>query len=719
MTRSARAIIGGAPLAALVLVASAASGNQALASDCAGGFKDIYNPGDLVCATGDVDYKPAGKICNEAYIHVVPKGNPNPFAKLPGFTPKYVIGCSVGGAFFDEKIWLPPTKPGTWELVIDEFPFGGAFDPTRDARSGAFIVRDVPVVMSVDVAAIKDDAKKGLAAAQGIYQLTRLLTALDALSTAADWGAAFGIWGAAAAIGLAVYCDVTGADCPTSYDSAVITMGNKILLGMSDSLSRKYGALIADPPDSKFLEIVPPSLADAIALGAPWAPRAAAEPPRRQTAIAQLVAIQSASWGAIVSAVEKLQGAKIANSNLGMLLQAEKLAALVSLASEAGDRMITEITAFEAWLSGAGVLDKGVDPTAVKGALDSVAASGFSKTDEAKLRSFGLTDADLATVKAQMAKLTVPPSLSYKAVLDGLRASYAHLQPALTNLAKQAEAIRSDSASKTFRPQPVAKLTLPTSAKVGTAASLSASATSWDTAATFTFDWDADMDGAFDDGKGATLAFVPKAPGKTLVAVRATDAAGRIDVVWGTVDVTSVNEPPTITGWAPKDPAPFAKVGDKTSFHVDATDPDGDALTYAWNVDGKAAGAGADFSFAMADEDPHRVSVVVSDGNATSPDATLTFVVRAARWAPIIGPDGDAGTTDASTSDAAADAPAPDAGGVDAAGTDATTSPSDAASPAESSGCGCSTPGSHAPPSALAALAAIVVVALRRKRRAA
>src|SRR5690349_14276480 len=73
-----------APLAAAALAGSLAvlapndaSALQAFGSDCNFGIKDIYNPGDAVCVTGEMDVVPPGKICPEGYVIITPANNDN------------------------------------------------------------------------------------------------------------------------------------------------------------------------------------------------------------------------------------------------------------------------------------------------------------------------------------------------------------------------------------------------------------------------------------------------------------------------------------------------------------------------------------------------------------------------------------------------------------------------------------------------------------------
>ena len=607
---------------------------QVFASDCNFGFQDFYNPGDGVCVSGEMDVVPPGKICAEGYVAVIPANNANPFADVTMGGANYILGCAGAGAFFDEYVWLPPLKPGQYELVVDQYPFFGAFGAEDHRTFGvAFTVTNAPVVWSVDPNAIKNAAKDGLKQAQAIKDLVLYLTIIDTLSTAADWAQAFGKIGGAVAIALGYYCYKTNTDCPTSYNSAVITIGNKILTGIAESLTAKYGTLIADPPDPNFGEVVPLVHTDLLAQGGPWTPLASHAAAKGQIGMATLLAVQTAGYQALVPTLEKLQGAQIAGSNLGMYRHARKLEQYVGLIAAAGDGMKVELDAMEAAFSSAGVLDAGADPVELKGILDAIAADGFTADQQDGLRSFGLGDAEISQLRADLAALPEPPAaLSPKALIDSARQMVDAMKPALADLASQAQQMKDENAPYAFDPGPSAQLAAPATGKVGTPSMLTATGMHFDPQATLTYAWDTDLDGAFDDGASATLSFTPGAPGRTIVGVRVQDPSGNTDVAHAVIDVTVSNEPPEITSASPLDPAPFADVGEAIPFAAEASDPDGDPLAITWRVDGVEQGSGPGFTFTMPDELPHEVVLVVSDDDPYSPDARAHYVVRAGKW---------------------------------------------------------------------------------------
>lgn len=707
------------PLCALglALLPTQAGAVSIFASDCNFGFQDVYNAGDGVCVTGEFDVVPPGGICAEAYVIVTPSSSANPFWDVSAGGANYIIGCGGAGAFYDEYVWLPPLVPGQYDLVIDQFPFFGAFGAEDLRETNAFSVSNAPIVFSVNVAAIKGAAMDGLAAAQSLHDLVLALTILDTLSTAADWAGAFGPGGALAGIALGVICYATETDCPTSYNSAVIAIGNRIIGHMGDALTLHYGAIIADPPDPDFDDVVPLRFDDALAQDAPWAPLAGAPLPTGQTVVAQLLSTQAAAYQALLPTIEKLQGAQIAGDHFGLLIQAEKTQDYAGLALEAGDAMLAELDALQGTLEAAGTYESEIDAAGLFAALQ---AEGLTDEERALVRSFGYSDAQIDDAVAQAGTLSVPGPVSWAAVVDAARGSFETMRPALLDLIDQAEAVRAENEPLTLRTAPVAELTAPPAAAVGEAIMLSAQGTHLDPDAMLSYAWDLDGDGEFDDASGPDVDHVIPAPGLAVVAVEVTDGTRR-DIAMASITATVDNVPPEFTELLPAEYAPFADVGELVELSAAASDGDGDPVTLTWFVDGAEAGTGEQLAFEMPDEEPHTVRVVAADDDPYSADAQFTFHVRSSLWEDDVGDSGGTGGSgDGGVDDTAGD-PDGTAGGADITATsgaegDGGTGDGSAGADGGSggSGCGC-TSGPAAP--GWSALCLLVLGAVRRRRR--
>lgn len=700
----------------VALVPGEAQAVSIFASDCNFGFQDVYNAGDAVCVTGEFDVVPPMAICAEAFVYAPPTGSPNPFWDLSAGDGNYIIGCGGAGAFYDEYIWLPPLIPGQYDLVIDEWPFGGSLGPEDLRQTNAFTVSNAPIVYSVDVAAIKGAAEDGLTYAYSLVALSYALQVIDALSTVADWGGAFGFYGGAAAAVLGELCifEVITHPCATSYNSAVISIGSGIIKKTGQSLAAHYTGIIADPPDPDFDDVVPLHFGDAVGNGAPWAPLAGAPLPTGQTMVAQLLSTQAAAYQALLPTVEKLQGAQLAGDHFGLVIQSEKTQAYAGLALEAGDAMLAELDALQATLEASGTYATEVD---VAGVIAILQGEGLSTEERALVQSFGYSEAEIDAAVASVSTLELDGPLSWANLVDAARGSFDAMRPALVDIIDQAEAVRAENAPYALRAAPVAEATAPPAAAVGETIMLSASATHVDPDAMLSYAWDLDGDGEFDDAVGPDTDHVIVAPGLAVVAVEVSDGARR-DIAMATIFASVDNVPPEFTAFVPADYAPFADVGETVELSATAEDADGDPVTLTWFVDGVEAGTGASLPFEMPDEEFHAVRVVAADDDPYSADAEFTFHVRSSIWEDQVG-DTD-GTGGSGGQDDTAGDPDGTAGGVDgtaSGGAEGTGGTGDGSAGADGdsggSGCGC-TGGTGTP--GWSALLLLAIGAMRRRR---
>ena len=659
MRSLARVFGWGATMAGvLTLVPGEGRANQIVPSDCNFDFQTVYNPGDAVCVTGDVDTVPPGEICGAGQVFVFKAGTANPFFDVTNATqtPNYISTCLGGGGFIDEYVWLPVLQPGQYGLLLDEYPF---YNPGQ-APAGqvgsedvlvdfAFSVSNAPLVLSVNVGKIKGDAVKGLAAAEAITLLASTLGVIDTFGTAADWGLSLGAGGALAALLMGMFCDegvynqyveqYADIPCPTSYNSAVILIGVKLLNGIANAQKKHYGGIIADPPDPQFLTVVPAKTEDMVVFGGPQTPFANHPLPNSLTSISTALGIQAAAYQAMLPTLEKVQGAQNAGDHLGLVLQTEKLRSHAELAQASGAQIKKDLDSLEAFLSSSGQLGKSADVSPALAAL----AAGLTDADRNILYSYGLDDAQIDAAAAELEAFPFPAEISWDALLAQGRALADDMEPALVDLVQQADAVHAENAPYVqLRLRPVASISGATTGAVGGTVALTASAQHDDPQASLTFTWDLDGDGMFDDATGAVASFKPVAPGLHLVTARASDGANE-DFARHLVNVAISNSPPVLTSVTPSDLAPFADTGEVITFGAEATDPDGDPVTLTWRVDGADVATGATVQLTMPDEQPHKVVVVASDSDPFSPDVTASFTVRAAKWKGMIGEGGNGG----------------------------------------------------------------------------
>ncbi|HEX6597333.1 MAG TPA: PKD domain-containing protein, partial [Acidimicrobiales bacterium] len=200
--------------------------------------------------------------------------------------------------------------------------------------------------------------------------------------------------------------------------------------------------------------------------------------------------------------------------------------------------------------------------------------------------------------------------------LDAVLAARAASAPALQDTAAKFDEVVKGLEGRTSVPRlaPVANAGGPYTGSAGAPVALDATGST----AGATYAWDLDGDGQFDDATGPAPSATFATAGAHVVGLKVTNDAGRSALDYANVTATGGNRPPAITAATPG-PAAAASVtvGQSQAFSVTASDPDGDALTYAWTLDGSAVGNGSS-SFTYAPEGAgvgaHTLAVTVTGG---------------------------------------------------------------------------------------------------------
>jgi PKD repeat protein len=142
---------------------------------------------------------------------------------------------------------------------------------------------------------------------------------------------------------------------------------------------------------------------------------------------------------------------------------------------------------------------------------------------------------------------------------------------------------------------------------------------------TFTFEWDFDYDGLVfdvdDTGQSVTTSYAT-GPATYVVALRVTDDDG--DFGLDTAQVSIDNAPPTAEAGGPY----TGDEGSPIELRGSGTDPDGDPLTYAWDLDqdGIFETPGQVVTYIWPDDGVYNVTLQVGDGQGgvATDDATVT-----------------------------------------------------------------------------------------------
>jgi hypothetical protein len=139
------------------------------------------------------------------------------------------------------------------------------------------------------------------------------------------------------------------------------------------------------------------------------------------------------------------------------------------------------------------------------------------------------------------------------------------------------------------------------------------------------YGWSAD--GGAITGKGATVTWTaPNLAGSYNVTVIVLDSCGGAATDYVTVTVRR-NNPPTISNLTAS--SAWALPAGSLNVTCDASDPDGDELSYEWTASGgNISGTGAAVSWAAPQEVAvYNITVVVRDGHGTSATRTIGITV--------------------------------------------------------------------------------------------
>jgi PKD repeat protein len=153
----------------------------------------------------------------------------------------------------------------------------------------------------------------------------------------------------------------------------------------------------------------------------------------------------------------------------------------------------------------------------------------------------------------------------------------------------------------------------------------------------YTYEWDLDGDGAYDDASGKVPEYTFSAPGSYEVGVRATAPDGRVGHATRTI---RVGPPPTAAANAsPADP----RVGERVTLSGSgSSDPAGGGLAYDWDVDGDGAyeKSGETVTHAYGSRGSRDVRLRVTDADGATDTATATVTVGSVADAVDFGGDG-------------------------------------------------------------------------------
>ena len=591
---------------------ASASPNQIWASDEGGVPKYIFGVNEVVYVTGDLDPTPEDFIFPTADIYVVNKSGVR-------VTKKTIMGTLLGGGFIGEILWLPPLTPGTYDIFVDENR-NGIIDGIDIYQSNAFTVTGVGPPPEIDVSKVKADARN-LSKFWKVYPhcLEWSFTVIGFTETALSFAIAG--WPTTWSLGIALGVTAIGFIIPTSYNAAVVSIGMKIIKGLSGPLHDHYKALADDPPDSNYTEIAElGSIENYIALEE-------SNFVITQTNLANNLAQQDAILQALTKSIERYEGAKAAGNYTYILLQAKAIKKFADMLVVNYRDAVQVLDAYAREVKRAGG-NKTIYAADVIAFQQRIATSGFTEQEIQNMKDFGMNDTEIESLKEWIIGINTTGLTDFNEY-----SMIKELQALINESIPDFEALSANATEVINYYTPLVELHHPVSVPGGPYSGYEGSPITFNgTASTdpdgdlLTYTWDFDCDGEFDDAVGAVVNWTWNTEYSGWVGLRVTDTTGLNDTAWAKVTVLSINSAPVIESFAPISPAPTVNEGDSLVFNVTASDPDGDSMTYKWTLNGVEVSTSDNWTyFANISDSGKFVKVTVTDDSPFSQNTTKTW----------------------------------------------------------------------------------------------
>ncbi|RLE67550.1 MAG: hypothetical protein DRJ45_09305, partial [Thermoprotei archaeon] len=532
---------------------ASASPNQIWASDEGGVPKYTFGVNEVVYVTGDLDPTPEDFIFPTADIYVVNKSGVR-------VTKKTIMGTLLGGGFIGEILWLPPLTPGTYDIFVDENR-NGNIDGIDIYQSNAFTVTGVGPPPEIDVSKVKADARN-LSKFWKVYPhcLEWSFTVIGFTETALSFAIAG--WPTTWSLGIALGVTAIGFIIPTSYNAAAVSIGMKIIKGLSGPLHDHYKALADDPPDSNYTEIAElGSIENYIALEESNFVIA-------QTNLANNLAQQDAILQALTKSIERYEGAKAAGNYTYILLQAKAIKKFADMLVVNYRDAVQVLDAYAREVKRAGG-NKTIYAADVIAFQQRIATSGFTEQEIQNMKDFGMNDTEIESLKEWIIRINTTGLTDFNEY-----SMIKELQALINESIPDFEALSANATEVINYYTPLVELHHPVSVPGGPYSGYEGSPITFNgTASTdpdgdlLTYTWDFDCDGEFDDAVGAVVNWTWNTEYSGWVGLRVTDTTGLNDTAWAKVTVLSINSAPVIESFAPISPAPTVNEGDLLVFN--------------------------------------------------------------------------------------------------------------------------------------------------------
>jgi hypothetical protein len=583
---------------------------------CAFGINDFFHPFANIYIVPSGSVQSGGVLSNAAH----------PFG-----APSVVEGVGQGNVFVDETIgFTAPTGnvgEGDYAVVFDECQdghFDSAIDTVVDPAFNVVFDTSVPSIAgSAAIAAVKARARAEQQTWNDYYgTANQAFLAIDAIKLLAQITDAAGKY---------ADTDYNGTPISTLY-GIFIKLGAKIagipsffgplssfkqgaLLEVKNRVAH-YQSLADDPPDPNYA--VPVKVTTTPSVASPGA-----DPLHAGFAS---VATSGATEGALVDsvriAIERYEGAAAAKDAAWAEIHARAIQSLslvlrqqLSATRGALNQIATD------FLQDQRAYDDAA--TQLRNVFSRVASTGFVPVEQAAAAGLGLSQTQLDSLRAEMARRQVVPSKAQLlSSISDLRALHLSFALDLTDLSNTAaEQVAALKSRPEAADNPAAKAGGPYSGAAGTAISFDASSSSAPTGSTY--EWDFDGDGYFNEGSGAVVQHTYGDSYVGVVGVKVTTANDRSDIGYAFANAAAIVPRPTLT--ATPEPATELVVPLNSAKTFTATASPGTHAT--WTLDGNEVGSGPTLTYEGKSTGVHLLQAITGEARAPGGAASLEWIL--------------------------------------------------------------------------------------------
>jgi alpha-tubulin suppressor-like RCC1 family protein len=510
-------------------------------------------------------------------LHDAGGGRPNTIVATSSAFVEEVIAMTAPAGKLDE---------GEYDVVYDTCQDGN-YDPQYDTIFPRAVTVTLPEVLPLadrGINAIKDEAREEYESWLATKWTMRALFLLadQALKTECMAGSPTG--------------------CVLKHMSHFSDVKQRFI-GLLTSQANHYLAIAEDPPDANFDR---PTLLEPVDV-----PRDHSDSAFGNTVADSLqpLAGEAATSAALLHAVERYQGAQAAGDRKWALVharQARDLAETLRRIAPASGDAISDLEAVASDLGPA--MNEG------RTFANRVGNAGFTGDERRTLLNEGLTAKQVAELETETRDLANEASgvgvATVLAALEDVRAAHTATTAALAETVTEWDDVVKALEAK--QNPPGLDAGGPYAATEGTALTLAGTASG----AVGSAAWDLDGDGGFDDATGLEPSVTFARSGAYVIGLRAGDA-----VSYAVVRVADADHAPLVSSPVPASRSATVRVGNELALSVAASDPDGDPVSYAWTIDGAAAGgtgSSLTFSPAAAQVGSHVIEVTTSSAGGTT-----------------------------------------------------------------------------------------------------